>query len=175
MYYLEWRGYGLLGFVPPPLGLVAFGFLSHHPIRVAALGAGLAIAVAGISVAVVGWVLNRYGNFHSLYSLPLWVWGGVETILGLVLAGWVAYLVAQSGWKRDSLSLARPLLIVSNALTNGALECSAAADCRAKGSTRITERGDRGLESQTEIGGEPRNRSLGPRRLRYSEHIKAVV
>jgi hypothetical protein len=106
VYYFSWRGYGPLGFIPPILGLVAFGFLSDYPIRVAVLGAGLAIAITGMAVAVLGWVLNRNGNHHSLYDLPLWVWGGVETILGLVLAGWVGFLVVQSGWKKDSLTVA---------------------------------------------------------------------
>jgi hypothetical protein len=111
MFFFVWRGYGLLGFIPPLLGLVALGFLSDYPIRVAVLGAGLAIAIAGLAVGFVGWVLNRKGNYHSLYGLPLWVWGGVEMILGLVLAIWVAVLVTRSGWKKDSLTAAVVLAV----------------------------------------------------------------
>jgi hypothetical protein len=101
MFFLVWRGYGLLGLIPPILGLVALGFLSEYPIKVAVLGAGLAIAIPGLTLAVAGWLLNRNGNRHSLYGLPLWAWGGVEVLLGLFLAGYVGLQVAKYGWKGD--------------------------------------------------------------------------
>ena len=107
MFFLVWRGYGLLGLIPLLLGMVAFGFLAEHPIKVATLGAGLALASSGLAVAVGGWVLNRDGNRHSLYGLPLWVWGGAEVILGLILAGYVMLQVSQFGWQGDFRS-ARP-------------------------------------------------------------------
>jgi hypothetical protein len=101
MFFLVWRGYGLLGLVPPILGLVALGFLSDYPIKVAMLGTGLTIALTGLALAVAGWLLNRNGNLHSLYGLPMWVWGGLEAILGLILAGYVGLQVAKFGWQGD--------------------------------------------------------------------------
>jgi hypothetical protein len=105
MFFLVWRGYGLLGLIPPVLGLVAFGFLAENPIKVATLGAGLTITMTGIAVAVAGWFLNRNGNRHSLYALPMWVWGGGEVVLGLILAGYVMFQVFQFGWKGDFRSV----------------------------------------------------------------------
>src|SRR4051794_24568924 len=100
MYFIEWRGYGLLGLLPPVLGLIALGFLvDDHTFRGAALGAGVAIAATGAALAVGGWYLNRAGNHHSLYGLPLWAWGGVYALLGLGLTGWILVLVQASGWK----------------------------------------------------------------------------
>src|SRR5262249_23034210 len=83
-FFIVWRGYGLLGLIPPVLGLVALGFLAENPIKVAVLGAGLTIALTGLAVGIGGWVLNRKKgtNAHSLYGLPLWVWGGLEVFLG---------------------------------------------------------------------------------------------
>jgi hypothetical protein len=121
MYYIAWRGAGLLGFVPPILGLVALGFLADYPIRVALLGAGLAIALTALAVGVAGWILNRKGNLHSLYGLPLWVWGAVQMILGLALAGWIGFIVSQSGWKKDSLSAS----VVMKASSPPATGCAA--------------------------------------------------
>jgi hypothetical protein len=101
MFFLVWRGYGLLGLVPPILGLVALGFLSDYSIKVAVLGAALAITIFGAGLAVTGWWLNRNGNHHSLYGLPLWFWAGLEAILGLTLAGWVVLQVINYGWNGD--------------------------------------------------------------------------
>jgi hypothetical protein len=100
MYYIEWRGYGLLAILPPILGLVVLGFMVEgHSFRAAALGATITMAVTGAALAVAGWVLNRAANRHSLYGLPMWVWGAVYALIGLGLSGWIGFLVFESGWK----------------------------------------------------------------------------
>jgi hypothetical protein len=99
MYFIEWRGYGLLGIVPLIVGVVTLGFMIDFDFKAAALAGVLVMALAGAGMAVLGWVLNRHGNHHSLYGLPLWVWGAASVVLGLTLAGMVAASVIQSGWK----------------------------------------------------------------------------
>jgi len=99
MYFIVWRGLGVLGIAPPALGLAALGFLIDYPLQFAELGGCLTLAVAGAILGVAGLWLDRRGNHHSLYELPLWVWGFGYAVLGLGLAGWVAYHVSQHGWK----------------------------------------------------------------------------
>jgi hypothetical protein len=101
MFFIVWRGYGLLGIIPPILGLVALGFLAEYPIKVAVLGAGLAVLITGFALAVAGWLLSRNGTRHSLYGLPLWLWGGLEGILGVALSVYVVLQVVNYGWGGD--------------------------------------------------------------------------
>jgi hypothetical protein len=101
MFFVVWRGCGLAGFLPPVMGLIALGALSDRPFKVAAMGAGVVIAVTGLGAAGAGWIMNRNGNRHSLYGVPLWVWGGIEGILGLVLVDYVTLQVSRYGWKGD--------------------------------------------------------------------------
>jgi hypothetical protein len=99
MYFLVYRGLGVLGIAPPVLGLAALGFLIDHPLKFAELGGAFALAIAGAILAVTGLCLDRRGDRHSLYELPLWVWGIGYVVLGLGLAAWMAYDVSQHGWK----------------------------------------------------------------------------
>jgi len=101
MFFLVWRGYGLVALIPPVLGLIALGALADHSIKVACLGVGLTVAVTALAASIAGWVLNRNGNHHSLYGLPLWAWGGLEALLGLVLVSYVWMQVVKFGWQGD--------------------------------------------------------------------------
>ena len=101
MFFIIWRGYGALALIPPILGLIALGFLSDYSIKVSMLGTALGIAIPGAALAVLGWRLNRLGNLHSLYWIPLWFWGGLQALLGLALAAFVASQVFEYGWQGD--------------------------------------------------------------------------
>ncbi len=57
------------------------------------------MAITGAILAITGRWLNRAGNHHALYALPLWIWGLLFVVLGMGVSGWVGFHVGAHGWR----------------------------------------------------------------------------
>jgi hypothetical protein len=99
VYYVSYRGLGLLGALPPVVGMTALAAMTEHTFRAAAMTAGVAIAVTGLALAAADRLVRKEGHRNSLYGIPLWFWGVLWTLGGAALAGWMGLLVSQTGWR----------------------------------------------------------------------------
>jgi hypothetical protein len=84
--FLFWRGRGLLGIVAIFLPLATCAGLSDWD-------RGGALLIGGLTLAGGGWVCRHFGRkwnqgsgFHSLYFLPLEVWGWIYLLAGAAFA-----------------------------------------------------------------------------------------
>ncbi len=102
MFFVEWRGYGLLGFVPLPFGLIALGALADadYTFSAAALAAGLTYVLAGAGLWLAARHLRKPTQPDDLYYIPLWFWGVLYIVLGLVIAAWTGLDVSRHGWRK---------------------------------------------------------------------------
>jgi len=119
-----WQGYGyiaLAAFLLPLAGCVGLIDFSN---RIGILGAGVGFLVASIVCFLVGRSLRRAAERraeeayarrnldkpfavgstqddtpHTLYWVPLWAWGWIYGLFGLLLAGGSAVGIAMKGWK----------------------------------------------------------------------------
>jgi len=92
--FVVWRGWGLLALVAVFPTLASFIALIDISLRTALLGTGLA-ALGGGSVCLYfcrKW--NRGTGYHSLYGIPLEIWGWIYLGHGVffVVAGTIAWL-----------------------------------------------------------------------------------
>jgi hypothetical protein len=86
MILLVWRGWGLLGIIALFLPLAScVGFLEAWP-GLAFLFAGLTLFGGGIVCRYFGRRWNRIGNEHTLYNVPLQVWGWIYIAVGGLMA-----------------------------------------------------------------------------------------
>jgi hypothetical protein len=119
-----WQGYGyiaLAAFLLPLVGCVGLIDFSN---RIGILGAGVGFLVASVVCFLVGRSLTRATDRraeeayarrspdellavgttrndtpHTLYWVPLWVWGWIYGLFGLLLAGGSVVGIAVKGWK----------------------------------------------------------------------------
>ncbi|WP_020472799.1 hypothetical protein [Zavarzinella formosa] len=101
MFFIVWRGYGPLAFIPLLLPLVAFGAMaeSNYSGSAAIIVATITLAIGGAGVILVSRLLKSTGEPNDLYFIPLRYWGLIYIVGGLGLAVWQGYLVSQHGWK----------------------------------------------------------------------------
>jgi hypothetical protein len=99
VYYVSYRGLGLLGFVPPVVGMAGLAAMMERTFTAAALTAGVCIGVSGLALAAADRLVRKEGHRNSLYGIPLWAWGVLWALLGAALAGYMGYQAATVGWK----------------------------------------------------------------------------
>jgi hypothetical protein len=80
-----WRGWGPIALAGAILPLLLFGWLTKDKSSFALAGMGVALLAGGLGCVYLGQKWNQGMGLHSMYGVPLEVWGWGYVVVGVVL------------------------------------------------------------------------------------------
>ena len=84
MFFFVWRGWGLIALAGVIGPLLVFGWLTKEGSSFALAGMGVVLLVLHLC-AYLGKKWNQGMGLHSMYGVPLEVWGWGYVVVGVVL------------------------------------------------------------------------------------------